>query len=257
MRSLAEIDRRLNEIDTHIRNAGLFGLALPAGEAKERATLIAERPAAARVERRHAAASVLMSGEIALWRARFIHQLAEHAVDLAARHGLTVAAEFLEPHARLARRAVHCEPIFCEEAYAVFLHEAAHVVLPEADGRQHRHEYVSSQPDGRQAGALTIVAPRAECAAWRWAFRSALVWTAAMQREAEISLESYRQGASEAERRAMDETLKVGRALVRPAPDTQEGREDRVAFISREDRIREILEEDRRRLGGHRGHIAS
>jgi hypothetical protein len=123
-----------------------------------------------------------------------------------------------------------------EETLADMWHEGAHLLDPQADGRQHRYVY--------HASTNTIISPRAEVAAWRFAIEHACfitpagmkraVWTLPMQNRMSELISTYRAHATPPEEEAIVDIVTFGFKRVTPAPDSFEGRVQRAAQIRRE-----------------------
>lgn len=163
----------------------------------------------------------------------FIERLATHAAALMLQHNLKF--EFLATGGGLAycqSRTVACDYVLTEDAYAVFLHEAGHIVSPEGDSNQYRHLYTDK----------SILSPIAEIGAWRWAVSNAIFWTDEMAARLESGLRSYqRDTANLEEKRQIEVFIRESAMRAQPAPDSHEGRIARARTIRCQERLREVL----------------
>jgi hypothetical protein len=142
----------------------------------------------------HVAALTALTPRGIVFRNDLLPRLNTHAVDLAVQHGVTVRrATNTHGRADPEGRTITCPAVTDDATYAVFLHELAHVVDPDADSRQFPH-HVSD---------TSLIAVGGELGAWAWAVKHALVWTKPMQEKMHASLLSYRQHATPADVTAM------------------------------------------------------
>ena len=150
-------------------------------------------PPTPEVDPRVAALTALTPRGIVFRTAR-LADLNRHAVDLAAQYGVMVRrATNTHGRANPEGRTITCPAVTDDATYAVFLHELAHVVTPDADSRQFPH-HVSD---------TSLIAVGGELGAWNWAVDHAKVWTKPMQEKMHASLLSYRQHATPADVTAM------------------------------------------------------
>src|SRR5262249_34438959 len=130
-------------------------------------------------------------------------------------------------------------------AIAVGWHEGAHAAYLLADPLQWPHEYVEEQGStdryGNNRRAFTVISRKAEEEAWQFAADHMIRWTQEAQRAAEESLRSYQQHATGIEARSINRTIADLANRVVPRPDSQEGREAKVALIQRQQRVAEIV----------------
>ena len=187
----------------------------------------------------------------------FIWDAAQHLIDLAVEHNITVVREVrADMSATVRSRLVRCAPALTEDVIATVLHEFGHAVEPRADGQQFRHVL---------GGKASIISPRAECAAWLWAVGHTYrdhhgdeIWTPAMHETLERSIDTYWEHATAEERQAISATVTFSRGQIRDASDSREGRQrtvDRIAaewipsadLQARIRRVAEIQAEDQHR----------
>jgi hypothetical protein len=216
--------------------------------AREQARQLAAREAADRAAaataRRAALRQVL--APVQGFRRPWIARLVDGAVSICVAHQIDVRfsnRDFCD----YGTRTAHVGRVLSEAGFAALLHEIGHLVDAAADGRQHRHV---RKDDG------FLVAPAAECAAWRRAIELTrahnLPWTQEMHGSLASSLATYQPHATADERVLIAETIRSSAQRVAPAPDSFEARTRRVATIRRQDRLAAIQRQDRAR----RQHLA-
>jgi hypothetical protein len=234
--TLEAIEKRIAQLNGY-ESDGHFSTA----ERAERDRLVEERDRF--VRRAPIEAALMPTQNIA--RA-FIRTLAMHAIDLAVEHKITVDDDYYGQGggvkfgglAHIDRRHVIVPPVLTETAYAICLHEYAHVICAWADSRQQRHwiegDFLNS--------------PGAESDAWTYAhvrlcYRDSRepdrpIWTAEMHEKLSASLEGFKPRANADERETLSKAIGASYGAVVAAPDTREGREHIVDLIQMQDRPR-------------------
>jgi hypothetical protein len=103
-----------------------------------------------------------------IFRSAELNALNEHAIDIARRYGLnTKNCQHGKQRANKAARTILTPAVSNAETYAVFLHEAGHIVSPDGDATQYRYEVV-------QGSEYPLTAsPGGEVGAWLWAVENA------------------------------------------------------------------------------------
>jgi hypothetical protein len=240
---------RLFEIECHREAArSTPGVYVPVREFQEHRDLTAEleRRQAAAVDQeraeeigqqREAVAAVLIGPPGTVIRRTFIRDSVEQLIDRIVANRVTARRDCRRPAANILSRTVYGDRALTESALAEWGHELGHILSADADSWQWRHTFIQD----------TVVSPRAECAAWSWCFDNCYrrIWTTEMQERMTQALNTYRLDATRDERDLITATIADGFKRLRPAPDTFEGREERLDQIRREDRVREIERERR------------
>ena len=171
-------------------------LGLSRAEAQKRQALKIPASTIQRVKARRVVTKALRPDGI-VFRNRYLESLNEHAIELAAKHRITVEQRCDGTAGAILEHRKGCVPCVTNEAtYATFLHEVGHVVSPEADARQ-----FSYRLEENSNGSKSLISPAAEVGAWRFAVANARPrWTRGMQDEMFRCMKSYAADATDDER---------------------------------------------------------